>query len=51
MGKPNGRRPLGRARCRWANIVKMDFGETGWGMWAGCIARALLNAVINFWVP
>jgi hypothetical protein len=24
VGKPEGRRPLGRPRCRWVNNVKMD---------------------------
>jgi hypothetical protein len=25
MGKPEGRRPLGRPRCRWENTIKMYF--------------------------
>jgi len=24
VGKPKGKRPLGRARCRWEDIIKMD---------------------------
>jgi hypothetical protein len=26
--KPEGRRPLGRPRCRWVDNIKMDLGET-----------------------
>jgi hypothetical protein len=29
-GKPEGKRPLGRARLRWENNIKMDFREIGW---------------------
>jgi hypothetical protein len=29
MGKPDGRRPLGRPRHRWENNIKMDFLEVG----------------------
>jgi hypothetical protein len=29
MGKPEGRRPLGRPRRRWANNTKMDLREVG----------------------
>jgi hypothetical protein len=31
VGKPEGRRPLGRPRRRWENNIKMDLGEVGWG--------------------
>jgi hypothetical protein len=31
MGKPEGRRPLGRPRHRWKNNVKMDLREVGLG--------------------
>jgi hypothetical protein len=30
VGKPDGKRPLGRARCRWVDIIKMDLKEIGW---------------------
>jgi hypothetical protein len=30
VGKPEGKRPLGRSRRRWVNI-KIDFREIGWG--------------------
>jgi hypothetical protein len=31
IGKPEGRRPLGRPRCRWEDNIKMDLGEIGFG--------------------
>jgi hypothetical protein len=31
VGKPEGKRPLGRTRCRWLNNIEMDLGEIGWG--------------------
>jgi hypothetical protein len=31
VGKPEGKRPLGRLRRRWADNVKKDLGEVGWG--------------------
>jgi hypothetical protein len=27
--KPDGKRPLGRPRCRWVDNIKMDLGEVG----------------------
>jgi hypothetical protein len=31
VGKPEGKRPLGRARRRWVDKFRMDVGEVGWG--------------------
>jgi len=31
VGKPEGKRPLGRHRRRWENNIKMDLREVGWG--------------------
>jgi hypothetical protein len=31
VGKPEGKRPLGRSKCRWVDNIKMDVGEIGWG--------------------
>jgi hypothetical protein len=31
VGRPEGRRPLGRPRRRWEDNVKMDVQEMGWG--------------------
>jgi hypothetical protein len=33
VGKPVGRRPLGRPRHRWEDGVRMDIGVTGLGVW------------------
>jgi hypothetical protein len=30
-GKPEGRRTLGKPRCRWVDNIRMDLGETVWG--------------------
>jgi hypothetical protein len=31
VGKPKGRKPLGRPRRRWEDGIRMDPGEIGWG--------------------
>ena len=33
MGKPGGKRPLGRPRRRWEDNIKMDLREMGCGVW------------------
>jgi hypothetical protein len=35
VGKPEGKRPLGRLRCRWEDNIRMDLQEVGWGVWSG----------------
>jgi hypothetical protein len=30
VANPEGKRPLGRPRCRWLNNIKMDLREIGW---------------------
>jgi hypothetical protein len=35
VGKPEGKRPLGRPRHRWEDGIKMDLGEIGRGVWIG----------------
>ena len=35
VGKPEGKRPLGRPRCRWDNNIKTDLQEVGYGVWTG----------------
>jgi hypothetical protein len=35
VGKPEGKRALGRPRRRWEEGIKMDFREIGWGVWSG----------------
>jgi hypothetical protein len=54
MGKPKGKRPLGRPRRRWEGGVRMDLRETGLGgvFWIRLAQymdrwRAVVSAVIN----
>jgi hypothetical protein len=54
LGKPEGKRQLGRAKRRWVDNVKMDIREIGWGGMDGIDLaqdrdqwRALVNAVMN----
>jgi hypothetical protein len=35
VGKPEGRRPLGRSRRKWEDGVRMDLREIGLGVWIG----------------
>jgi hypothetical protein len=58
VGKPEGKRPLGRPRHTWVYNIKMDLVEIGWGVvdWIGLAQdrytwRALVNAVMNLRVP
>jgi hypothetical protein len=58
VGKPEGRRPLGRPRRRWEDNIKMDLREVGWGGldWINMAQdrdrwRALVNTVMNLLVP
>ena len=37
MGKPEGKRPLGRSRCRLEDNIKMVLQEERWGAWNGLI--------------
>jgi hypothetical protein len=37
MGKPEGKRPLGRPRLRWKESIKMDLQEVLWEAWTGLI--------------
>jgi hypothetical protein len=30
VGKPEGKRPMGRPRLRWVDSIKMDLRERGW---------------------
>jgi hypothetical protein len=58
VGKPEGRRPLGRPRRWWVDNIKMDLRETGWDG-IDCIdlaqdrdqQRVLVNTVMNLQVP
>jgi hypothetical protein len=57
MTKPEGKRPLGRPRCKWEDGIRMDLGEIGWGSveWIQLAQdrdwwRAVVNTVMNLWV-
>ena len=58
FGKPEGKRPLGRPRCRWEDNIKMDLQEVGGscGDWMELAQdrdrwRALVGTLRNFRVP
>jgi len=58
VGKPEERRPLGRPRHKWEDNIKMDLQKAGCGGmdWMELAQdrdrwRALVNAVMNLWVP
>jgi hypothetical protein len=58
VGKPEGKRPLGRPRCRWVKKIRMDLGEEEWGDvdWIILVQdrnrwRDLVNSVLNLRVP
>jgi hypothetical protein len=58
VGKPEGKRPLGRPRCRWEDNIKIDLWEVGGGCadWMKLAQDrerwwALVSMVMNFWVP
>jgi len=58
VGKPEGRRPMGRPRCGWEDNIKTDLQEVGGGSgdWkelaqARDMWQALVSMVMNFRVP
>jgi len=58
VGKPDGKRPLGRPRHRWEDNIKMDLEDVRCGsMDSTELAqdrvrwRGLVNVVMNHWVP
>jgi len=58
VGRPEGKRPLGRLRRRWEDNIKMDLQEVGWGCedWTELAQdrdkwRALVSTVMNLRVP
>jgi hypothetical protein len=58
VGKPEGKRPLGRPRRMWLDNIRVDLAEVEWGDegWIDLIQgrdrwRALVNSVLNLWVP
>jgi hypothetical protein len=57
VGRPEGRRPLGRPRRRWEDNIKMDLGEIVGGVdWIDLVQdrdrwRTLVNTVMNLRFP
>jgi hypothetical protein len=58
VGKPEGKRPLGRPTRRWVDNIKIDLREIGWDDmdWIKLAqdsdqGRALVNTVMNLRVP
>ena len=58
VGKPEGKRPMGRPRRRWIDNIRMDLQEVGCGHvdWIGLAQnrdrwRTLVSAVVNLGVP
>jgi hypothetical protein len=58
VGKPEGKRPLGRPRRTWEDDIKMDLREVGLGGmgWIDLTQdrdqwRVLVNTVMNLRVP
>ena len=58
VGKPEGKRPLGRPRRRWVDNIRMDLQDVGCGYmdWIGLAQdrdrwRTLVSAVMNLRVP
>jgi len=58
VGKPEGKRPLGRPRRRWEDNIKMDLQEVGCGDmdWIELAQnrdrwQALVTVVMKLWVP
>jgi hypothetical protein len=57
VGRPEGKRPLGRQRCRWEYNIKTDLREIGIGgaNWIRLAQvrvqwRAFVKTVMNLWV-
>jgi hypothetical protein len=57
VGRPEGKRALGRPRLRWEGNIKMDLQDVGWGTdWIDLAQdrnrfRAFVNMVVNLRVP
>jgi hypothetical protein len=58
VGNPEGKRPLGKPRCRWVDNIRMDLREIEWDVvdWIDTAQdrdqwRALVDTVLNLRVP
>jgi hypothetical protein len=53
VGKPEGKRPLGRTRRRWEDVIRINLGEIGWGCGVDSVGQdksqwqAFVNAAMN----
>jgi hypothetical protein len=48
VGKPEGKRPLGRPRHRWEDKIRIDLRELAWGVWTGFDwLRVIVSVVMN----
>jgi hypothetical protein len=55
VGKPEGKRPLGRSRRRWRDSIRMHLRKMVWGEWMHLAQdrdqwRAVVNTVMNLWI-
>jgi hypothetical protein len=52
VGKPEGKRPVGRLRRRYVDNIKVDLEEINGVVWTGLVLlRAPVNVVMKLWVP
>jgi hypothetical protein len=58
VGRPEGKGPLGRTRCRWEDNIKLDLRKTGMdgASWIQLAQdriqwHAFVSMVMNLWVP
>jgi len=49
VGKPEGKKPLGRPRRRWEDDIKMDLQKGGWGGWTELISLKIGTDGGNLW--
>jgi hypothetical protein len=51
VGKPEGKKPLGRPRRRWVDNIKMYLGEIGWDGMDWIDLDQDMNTIMNLRVP
>jgi len=47
VGKPEGKKPLERSRCRLDDNIKIDIQEVGWASWAGLIWLRVVTVCVH----
>jgi hypothetical protein len=45
VGKPEGKRPLGRPRCRWVDNIRMSLRRDRLGWWTGLVWARIMTSV------